>query len=124
MYFATKLVIEMNKIGKSLGFKMCVLFSDQNLEENLYKRMGCKLVGKFSEISLRVLIPGLNFNFFSPSFNKTPIFFCFSSSEMEVIVLPSIFLMIEYPFFKVLSTFKFSNLLWRKERDDFFCSSK
>ena len=49
--FATKLVIEMNKIGKSLGFKMCVLFSDQNLEENLYKRMGCKLVGKFSEIS-------------------------------------------------------------------------
>ena len=49
--FATKLVIEMNKIAKSLGFKRCVLFSDQNLEENLYKRMGCKLVGKFSEIS-------------------------------------------------------------------------
>ena len=49
--FATKTVIEMNKIAKSLGFKRCVLFSDQNLEENLYKRMGCKLVGKFSEIS-------------------------------------------------------------------------
>ena len=53
--FATKLVIEMNKIGKSLGFKRCVLFSDQNLEENLYKRMGCKLVGKFSEISFEEL---------------------------------------------------------------------
>ena len=49
--FAQNIILQMSRKAQDMGFCRCILFSEQNLERNLYKKMGCRLVGDFSEVS-------------------------------------------------------------------------
>lgn len=49
---ATNMISEMSFLARRIGFPKCILFSEQNLAKNLYKNMGCRLVGDFCELEL------------------------------------------------------------------------
>ena len=49
---AKKLIFQMTKLSRELGYKGCLLFSDWTGGANLYQTMGCEYIGDFMEYDL------------------------------------------------------------------------
>ena len=49
---AKKLIFQMAKHSRQLGYEGCLLFSDWTGNENLYQTMGCEYIGDFMEYDL------------------------------------------------------------------------
>ena len=49
---AKKLIFQMTKLSRQLGYEGCLLFSDWKGYGNLYQTMGCEYIGDFMEYDL------------------------------------------------------------------------
>ena len=49
---AKKLIFQMTKLSRQLGYEGCLLFSDWTGDGNLYQTMGCEYIGDFMEYDL------------------------------------------------------------------------